>query len=294
MKKSEKKNILFVINPVAGTGLHKGIEPLINKYLDSNRYNCEIFYTAKPKQALHLRQLGLLENLFMVVAVGGDGTVNEVASNIVKEDVTLGIIPTGSGNGFARHFNIPLNVVNAIKLLNTGKPITVDSGKIQGNLFLNVAGLGFDAYISSKFANLQRRGFLSYIKLAVNTFYKYRSKRYQIKIGDEVHERTAFLIAIANTSQYGNNAFIAPNAILDDGKFDICIMKPIKWYQIAPISIRLFAGTLHKSSMVEYMLASRVEIEQESNYFHYDGEPANGSTKLMAEVMPLSIKVMVN
>ena len=158
-----KKKLLFVINPVAGGGKSHGIEKLIKQHLDQERYEFELFYTQHPKHAAELNKLGLTKDVDAIVAVGGDGSVNEVAKNLIGQTASLGIVPMGSGNGLARHLKIPLNPIKAIERLNEFETQQIDTASLNGQLFLNVAGVGFDALVSRQFATSEKRGFLGYI-----------------------------------------------------------------------------------------------------------------------------------
>jgi len=293
MQKKDKLRILFVVNPAAGPQKTSvNVKEEILKNLDLHKFEPDFLYTRHPKHASELKSQGLLKMVDVIVAVGGDGTVNEVSKNIVNERIALGIIPTGSGNGLARHLKIPLAFNQAVKHLNRVQPRPIDAARIQDFLFLNVAGVGFDAEVSSKFAHNRKRGFLNYAKLTFSSFFNYQPDTYNINVDGETIQRKAFLIAIANSSQYGNNAAIAPEAEVDDGILNLCVMRPIKWFETPFVTWHMFRTTLHKTKYVEYHRGKNFVIHHNYPYFHFDGEPSETTDPIEINIMPKAIKVL--
>lgn len=289
----DKKNILFVINPIAGRGKQYNIDRYIMAHIDRQKFNSELIYTKYPKHAAELGKAGILDSMDAVVAVGGDGSVNEVARNLAGGSRRLGIIPMGSGNGLARHLKLPLDAVKAIKRINAYEHRIIDTATINGQLFLNVAGVGFDAEISNRFAVFGKRGFLSYFRLSVNTFRTYHPAFYRLEVDGKVYEKEAFLIAIANGSQYGNNASIAPLARLDDGKLDVCLVKPLSYRTMHRFSYHLFNKSLHLTNFCEFYQGQDIRIEQVSELAHYDGEAFQSGKHLSMKVQPASLNVLI-
>lgn len=223
-----KRTICFIVNPISGIGRQKVIEKLIDEQLDRTLFDYEIAYTKAAKHAIELSKDAALRNIDIVVAVGGDGSVNETAKGLVNTNSALAIIPTGSGNGLARHLNIPLNLKKAMQVINKGKQTAIDSIQMNDETFVNVAGIGFDAHIGWEFAKFGKRGFSSYIKVITREFPKYKAQDFELIIDGNKVTKNAYLISFANGSQWGNNAYIAPTADISDGEMDIAILRDFK------------------------------------------------------------------
>jgi len=288
-----KKKICFIINPISGIGKKKVIEKLIEEKLNKQIFDHKIIYTEAPKHATKIAQQAAAENFDIVVAVGGDGSVNEIAKGLINTNTAMAIIPAGSGNGLARHLNIPLDFKMAMSIINKAKEIQIDSINFNNEIFVNVAGIGFDALIGWKFANYGKRGFSSYIKIILREFWKYKSQDYELIIdGKSIHKK-AFLISFANGSQWGNNAHIAPLANSSDGVLDIAILKNISLLSITSIVFKLFRRKLHLSSHMEIIKIKEVIVKQTNAIAHIDGEPIELVNTIKIKVNPLSLKVIV-
>jgi len=219
-----KSKIAFIINPISGTGKKEDLPALIRQELDARMYEPEIVFTQSRGDGTILAKSFIDRGFQFIVAVGGDGTVNEVARALIHTDCSLGIIPIGSGNGLARHLGIPMNNKRAIQQLNVSETIQMDYGLVNGNHFFCTCGTGFDAYVSTEFAKGKRRGIMSYIEKIITGYFSYKSKKYQL-LGNGIDLKVkAFVLTFANASQWGNNAYIAPQASVQDGKMDISIM----------------------------------------------------------------------
>ncbi len=269
-----RDKIAFIINPVSGRKQKPNKTDLIKKYIDTKKIH-PFFYTTKHSgHAKELVKSAAEKGCKTVVAVGGDGTVNEVGAIAAELSLTLGIIPTGSGNGLARHLNIPIDKIKAVKLINNGSRTLIDAGKLNNIWFFCTCGIGFDAKIGRKFSKTKVRGFSSYVKTVMREFKRYNSRKYKIYIDNKKVVRRAFLITIANASQYGNNAFIAPQAKIDDGLFDVCILKPFPILKVLELAIMLFKRTIDESSYYEMIQGEKIEFKKhKKKYFlHYDGE----------------------
>jgi diacylglycerol kinase (ATP) len=290
---NNKKKVCFIVNPISGIGRQKVIEKLIDEHLDRTIFDYEIAYTKAAKHAIELSKEAASRNIDIVVAVGGDGSVNETAKGLVGSNTAMAIIPTGSGNGLARHLNIPLNLKKAMKLINNGKETRIDSIQLNNETFVNVAGIGFDAHIGWQFAKYGKRGFSSYIKVIMREFPKYKAQDFEIIIEGKSIIKNAYLISFANGSQWGNNAHIAPNADIRDGILDIAILKDFKIFSALSIGYKLFKKTLHESAHLEILKAKEVIVKQKGNIAHIDGEPLEVGNELKIKVNPLSLKVIV-
>jgi len=235
-----KKKIRFIVNPISGVGRQKIIEKLIDEQLNRTLFDYEIVYTKASKHATELAKEALANNCHIVVAVGGDGSVNEIAKGLVGSNTSIAIIPTGSGNGLARHLQIPLDLKKAMALINASKKTTIDTIQLNEETFVNVAGVGFDAHIGWEFAKFGKRGLLSYIKLILRELPKYKAQDFELIIdGKSIHQK-AFLISFANGSQWGNNAHIAPLADAADGFMDIAILKNVSFFSNCNCFITIF------------------------------------------------------
>lgn len=230
-----------------------------------------------------------------IVAVGGDGTVNEIASGIAETETELAVIPFGSGNGLARFLGIPMDTVGAIKNMNTGRSIVIDAGKMNDQWFFNMAGMGFDAHISHVFAQGgDKRGFVNYFKSSVQEIANYRSQEYHIEVDGQALDREAFMLSIANSSQYGNNAHVSPTASVQDGLLDVCVIKPFPLWRFPEMGLRMFTKTADKSKYVEIIKGKHVHITRvKPGPIHLDGEPQSADVDIRIDVVPSALKVIV-
>lgn len=288
-----KKKICFIINPISGVGKQRVIEKLVAAHLNHSLFESKIVYTDAPKHATLLAKQAAEDNYNIIVAVGGDGSVNEVSRGLINTNSAMAILPTGSGNGLARHLNIPLDLTKAINVINNGKEATVDSINFNDETFVNVAGLGFDAHIGHEFANYGKRGFSSYIKIVLLELHNYKPQEYELIIDGKSYFKKAFLISFANGSQWGNNAHIAPTADIADGIMDIAILNNISWINGITIGYKLFTKKLHHSKYLEIIKTKEALIKQTSTIAHIDGEPIEIGNTVNIKVNPLSLKIIV-
>lgn len=288
-----KKNALFIINPVSGGKKKDGVPALIQKHLDTNVFDYEIVFST-PENTIPQISKKAVALFDMIVAVGGDGTVNETASALAGTNKVLGIIPFGSGNGLARFLQIPLNTVGAIKNLNNNKTTTIDAGKINNQWFFNMAGMGFDAHISEVFSHGKTRGFRQYFKSSLKEISRYSSQHYTIEVDGKVYERDAFMVSFANSSQYGNNAHISPNASLHDGLIDVCIITKFPVYRLLEMGLRMLTKTSEASGFVEIIRGRHVKVKRiQSGPVHLDGEPQIIGADAEIMMFPSSLNVVV-
>jgi len=287
------KKICFIINPISGVGRQKVFEKLIDRHLDRTKFTYEVVYTNAPKHATVLAKTAAEKKMDIVVAVGGDGSVNETAKGLIGSDTAMAIIPTGSGNGLARYLAIPLNLKRAMAVINNGHTKKIDTIKLNDDTFVNVAGVGFDAHIGWEFAKFGKRGFSSYVKVIMREFPRYKPQDFELTIDGKVHHKKAFLISFANGSQWGNNAHIAPTADVSDGVMDIAIVKDINFLNGLSIAYRLFKKTLHQSVHLEIIKTKEVTVNQKATIAHIDGEPLEVGNTFHIKVNPLSLNVIV-
>lgn len=286
------KKFHFIINPISGDNQKNQIDlDLLALYAAYPEIEIECHYTNSPLHAIDLANDAKNKNADAVIAVGGDGTVHEVGRALINSNCALGIIPSGSGNGFARHLKLPLNLKKAVERINQFSLKTIDTGLVNDIPFLATAGVGFDAHVAKKFAKFGKRGFLSYMQVSTNEFRNYKSKSYRFSIDGKPYEEEAFLIVIANAAQYGNNAWIAPSARIDDGLLNIGILKPFPPALLPDILFRLFNKSIESSKYYKKLLGKEVEIKKVKSY-HTDGEPIKEKGKLKIKVVPNSLQVI--
>lgn len=293
--KSGKFSVRFIVNPFAGTKPKSRIPEIIQSGINREKYDVEICLT---KSAGHAEQLSIeaVENgTDIVVAVGGDGTINEVASQVIHTETVLGIIPVGSGNGLARHLGIPISPVKALQLINEATISAIDTATINGRPFVSIAGIGFDALVAEKFSSNKKRGFFSYLRIVLKEYKNYEPKRYQLKFDDgQLINTRAFFISFANSNQFGNNTLIAPQAKLDDGKLDICIVQKPRIFDMPHVANLLLLKRIHKSSLVQIIPAKGLTIKMSGRKtVNLDGEAIELKKKLEITVHPLSLNIII-
>jgi YegS/Rv2252/BmrU family lipid kinase len=292
---NEKKNITFIVNPISGTKSKEELPQLIEQRIDSTKYNCRIITTEYAGHAEAIAKQCITEGIDICVAVGGDGTVNEVARALVHSQVALGIVPCGSGNGLARHLCIPINMKGALDIINHGKTDFFDYGAINDQPFFCTCGMGFDAFISLKFAEAGKRGPITYVENVLKEGLKYKPETYEIIDDTGTSRYKAFLIACANASQYGNNAYIAPGATMKDGEMNVIIMEPFTALDAPQIAADLFMKTLGNNSKIKTFRTRSLHIHRkEPGAIHYDGDPIMTDNDIDVRIEHLGIKIVAN
>lgn len=288
------KKVCFIINPKSGTGYWKGVEKSIATHLDKS-FTATILNVERPKHGRELaREAAKTHDI--IVAVGGDGMMNETAMGMMNTNALLGIIPTGSGNAMARHLGIPLSHQGAIECINKMNYQTIDSATVNGQPFFAIAGIGFDAEVAAQFALSHKRGFWTYFKLSFTNFFTYKPHEYDIIVDGKTYHEKAFLISIANSSQYGNNAYIAPTASVQDGLLNACVLKPFYWITGTVLAYRLFTKTIHTSSFLSTLQGKEIEIRNASGKplsVHYDGETGEAANSMKFAIQPNTLKVIL-
>ncbi len=288
-----KAKICFIINPISGVGAQKLIEPLLAEVFPVKDFSCIIKYTESPKHATVLAQMAVEEGFETIVAVGGDGSVNEVSAGMLNSKAKMGIVPCGSGNGFARHLNISMDLRDALLTIKKGKSIQVDTLAINKKSLVNIAGLGFDAHVAHCFAKSSKRGFFTYLKIILNEFLSYKETTYTIETDAQKVNIKAYLLSIANASQYGNNAAISPQSEASDGKFEICALQKPPLYLIPWLALLLFTKKLDRSAYFKSIVCTKASIVSQHAQAHIDGEAVDLLSPIELSVLPLSLQVIV-
>lgn len=290
----EKKKISFIINPISGTQNKEQILKWVNEKLDHEKYVQEVIYTERAGHAVEIATQKAQKGIHAVIAIGGDGTINEIARALVHTNTALGIIPCGSGNGLARHLQIPMDPKKAIDIINEGLIDTIDYGKINGVLFFCTCGVGFDAFVSLQFSKAGKRGPLTYMEKTLLESLKYRPETYELEMDGSTSRYKAFLIACGNASQYGNNAYITPQATLNDGLLDVTILEPFTVLDVPSLSFQLFNKTINQNSRIKTFRCKTLSIHRsKSGVVHFDGEPMQMGESIKVEILQKGLQVII-
>lgn len=290
MPNPTKAPALFILNPNAGL---QPVNFVVSRDLDRRKNDLKCVKTMNINDAKDILEQHIAEHK-VFVAVGGDGTVHSVASQLVNTNKILGVLPLGSGNGFAKEFGFRMNIRALLSNIEKGESMDIDVIEINDNLCLNVAGIGLDSFVAHSFNELKLRGFLPYIWLTVKTFWQLRPFKATISAGGEpVYSGDLFVLTFANTRQFGNNAFIAPEARPNDGKLDIVIIKPFPKILGPIFIIRLFSKNINRSKYVKTVSTDKeVVIETHETRLHIDGEPFEISGKIVVRLRKEVLKVL--
>lgn len=289
-----KKNIIFVYNPHSGVGGKHVILRQIEDLLDREKYDFTIRKITKEGHASELAREAVVNGADIVCAIGGDGTVNMIASELKDTDTALAIIPAGSGNGLARHLHIPLDHEKSIMLINNGNVRSMDYGIVNLQPFFCTCGVGFDAFISQKFAQTKIRGPLAYLEKMLLNGLLFKPETYDIDVVGEREEHTvrkAFIITCANASQYGNNIYIAPHASVFDGMLNVTIVKPFTALEVPQLAMQLVTGKIEQNSRIETFRCKSISIHRtKPGVIHFDGDPVNTTSDVEIAVVPGGLK----
>jgi diacylglycerol kinase (ATP) len=288
------RHIAFIINPKSGTDRTKALSKIIQDTFSDASFEVEILHTEYAGHAEQLARTCAQKHYESVVAVGGDGTVNEVARALIDTNTTLGIIPKGSGNGLARACGIPLEANAAVRVIAKGYSKTIDTAKINGAVFLSNAGVGFDAHVTQQCMQQNNRGILMYIKSSVRSFATYKAQRYKITVDNEVYREKAIMVSVANGNEFGYGFKIAPTASHVDGKLDVMIIKPLSLFSATRVSFHAWYGNLHKYSKVIHLLGTNIRIESDDMTCHQidgDYQPNTGAVDICISAKSLQVLV---
>ena len=289
-----KRKILAVINPISGTSNKEFMPETIARCIDPDKFDVVVRFTQHASHATLLTEEAIKEGFYGVIAVGGDGTINEVAAALRDSSTALGIIPCGSGNGLARHLGIPMNVEKALEIINLDNIEALDYCTANDRPFFCTCGVGFDAHVSQKFAEARKRGPLSYIQKTLVEYLKYRCKTYSIEMNDRVVTEKAFVIACGNASQYGNNAFITPRASMHDGLIDVTVIHPFTPLDTAVLGVLLFTRHIDQDTNINTFRTSELTIHRpKPDVMHIDGEPIMMDADIHIKCHKAGIKIFL-
>jgi diacylglycerol kinase (ATP) len=289
-----------IINPLSGHGRHEtqihAHIALARDVLGRHGIDAVVRPTTAAGDARQFARDAAADGCDLVIAWGGDGTVNEVASALAFSQAVLAIVPSGSGNGLAREIGIPFAPAFALELAATGPTMVIDAGQVNDCPFFNIAGVGVDAVVAARFAErgLRRRGFTAYAQLSTLELLRYRAQTYTLTLDDDTFDQRAMLVAIANGRQYGNRLFIAPGAKLDDGLLEVVVVDRLSLLGIAWRLPSLFRGTLRAGRGVTMRAARCLSVKAPGPIpFHVDGEPRLGADELIVKTLPKALRVRV-
>ena len=289
-----KKRILAIVNPIAGTSAKTDIPSLIKTSFCNTTDEIDVIVTQYAGHALELSKKAVENGTDIVIAVGGDGTVNEIAKGLIQSNTALGIVPVGSGNGLARDLHIPISIRPALQIIKNGNTTFIDYGTANGLPFFCTFGLGFDAQVSERFAQDGSRGFISYIKNSIEEYANFQPEEYRVTTEHGEILEKAFLVNCANTSQLGNNAYIAPHARLQDGKMTVTLLKPFPHIEVLPLAFQLFNKQIDKNRHILSFESRSLTIErQQEGIAHLDGEPTHINAEIKIETVHLGLKVII-
>ena len=288
------KKLIFIVNPISGTQSKELILNLLDEKIDKEKYIWDVVYTKRAGHAIEIAAQAAEMKTDVVVAVGGDGTINEIGRSLVHTETALGIIPCGSGNGLARHLHIPMEPKKALEIINDGICDIIDYGKINGTDFFCTCGVGFDAFVSLKFANAGKRGLLTYLEKTLQESLTYQPETYELETEDGTYKYKAFLIACGNASQYGNNAYIAPQATLTDGLLDVTILEPFTVLDVPSLAFQLFNKTIDQNSRIKTFRCKNLRIHRSKpGVIHFDGDPMQADENVNIKIIQKGLRVIV-
>jgi diacylglycerol kinase (ATP) len=287
--------VLFIVNPKSGsTAGRVDVPALLEAGLDKSKIACTLVQTEYAGHATELARQAVAAGVRVVCAVGGDGTVNEVARGLVHSNTALAILPRGSGNGLARHLNIPMNLVHAIDIINDGHRSQIDSCLINQHPFFCTAGIGFDAHVSSVFAASSRRGLSTYVQLVVQEFMKFKPQQITMQLENQQVQAEAFVVAFANAAQYGNNAYIAPMADIRDGLLDVVLVRSLNFQKAIALGYGMITKRIAASPDAQYFKATAITLHSGEPFkYHADGEYIGEADSFTVSINPLSLQVIV-
>lgn len=287
------KSMLIILNPIAGKGIAKKVEQLLDESGMNEHFNVQIQYTKHGGHAAEIAAKAVQEKIDVVVAAGGDGTVNEVASQLVHSTTALGIIPIGSGNGLARHLGYSMQIKKCLQQIAESKTEKIDTLLINNRFGVNVSGFGFDGFVAWKFNKEGKRGLSNYTKIALREYAKYSPIHFELEGLPKPHFSNAHMLVIANASQFGNAAIIAPTAQLADGLMDVVLVRKPSPLQLPRMFYRLFTGKLKDADYLQSFKCKQFTATSDREiHLHIDGEACEPIKKINVVLQPKSLFVI--
>lgn len=282
----------FLINPKSGKGSKHDTAKVIVDFFNQHRHTHQIFYTEYPGHARELANKLTAKNQ-VIVAVGGDGTIHEIADGLKGSQGCLGLLPAGSGNGLARHLGVSMDLKIALEQLISSRIVQMDLLTINGKLSINIGGIGFDGFIAKEFTNQTSRGLSGYVRLIVQNFFSYREFEYDLELDQQSISGKAFSIAFCNGSQYGNQARIASEASVTDGLMDIVVIRKPRLFQIPKLVFQVMRGKLNSGEFVQLYKGQDVNVRlKQSIDLQLDGEFAGTVEMFGVQVIPKALNIL--
>lgn len=292
---SSRPTLLFITNPISGNAHHNDLHSLI---IESMRHYDADYDIAVSEYAGHARQIAadaVADNFDIVVACGGDGSINEIGTQLIGTKTALGIIPYGSGNGLAHHIGIPIATSKALEYLKSGKPMAIDTSTINGTPFISIAGMGYDAKVAQDYSNDKGRGFHTYFKYMLQNYFTLPEQHFKLTIADDSISVDAFFISLANSNEQGYGIPISPRASLRDGLIDICIVRKPNAIELPLIGSFMLTRQMDKAPKVTIIQTEHIIIERQGNdVVNIDGDPIMMDKKLEIKVSPLSLNIIAH
>lgn len=291
-----KEKILFIVNPISGHKNKKNFPSLVESLIDKEKYDYSISWTEYGGHAKELAREAIASGVDVIVAVGGDGTINEIGTAMLGAEQTFAIVPCGSGNGLARHLHIPLKAEKVItEVINKGVKSKIDTASINGVPFISIGGVGFDAIIADYFAKDPNRGLKTYVKLVTERYFKFQPEKYHLILDDDTEiDCEPLFISFANSNQFGNNAVVSPHASLNDGLLDVCVFKKPSFISIPDVAVKLMTSRIDHSKIVDIYKAKKIKvIRQKEDIANVDGEAMMMAKDLDIEIKPLSLNILL-
>ena len=293
IKQIEKSVIWFIINPISGGKEKKTLQLKIAKHLDLNTYSYKIILTQYKGHAKEIAVKAVKAEVPFVCAVGGDGTIHEIGKELINSKTALCVIAKGSGNGIANHLGLSKKTKKAIQCINEAVVTKIDTVAVNSSFFIGTSGFGVDAMIARKFDNDPKRGFKTYIKHSIKEFINLKPIEIHIDSLGERKKFDAFMLCIANTSEFGNKFRISPQSSVKDGVLELIVVKPFPKWQGILVATRIFGRNAHKSKYIETISVKEGTIELTENIAHYDGEFVHENKSISFKVLPSSLKIVV-
>ena len=291
-----KEKILFIVNPISGHHDKSKFPSIVEELIDKDKYDYTITLTEYGGHAAELTKKAIEDEYDIIVAVGGDGTINEVATNMIGARQTFAIVPYGSGNGLARHLHLPLKPKKVItEVINKGVKSKIDTATMNGVPYVSIAGVGFDAIIADYFAKDPNRGLKTYVKLVTEKYFHFKPEKYHLILDDkEELDCEPLFISFANSNQFGFNAAVSPHASLNDGLLDVCIFKKPSFLAVPFVAERLLTKRIDKTHFVDIHKASKIKvIREKEDYANIDGEAVMMKKDVVVEIKPLSLNILL-
>ncbi len=291
-----RERILFIVNPISGHHDKSKFPAIVEGLIDKNKYDYKIAFTEYGGHAKELTANAIADGFDDIVAVGGDGTINEVATTMICSEQTFAIVPYGSGNGLARHLHLPLKPEKIItEIINKGIKSKIDTAKVNDVPYISIAGVGFDALIADYFAKDPNRGFKTYVKFITEEYPRFKESDYTLILDDkEKIDCKAMFIAFANSNQFGFNAKVSPHASLNDGLLDVCIFKKPNLLEVGFVAERLMTSRIDRTHFVSIHKASKIKvIRKKDEVVNIDGEAVMMDKDITVEVNKLSLNILL-